>query len=263
MNKRLVIDIGRRGNRKLVSEHKITKHWPGTDNKLILARDSKTKKAIDYYIHLLNRDQIHKLITRDSLKIIKNNPELMQVLQDHIFHKLSGQKILETKNARFIINDFKNSYKEQGKRHDKIYDLIYFDKIKNITHRFFIKRERTYMLNKSERADSQFTGIKLLEAEGFNIIKPYFGIFDPINKVSAIAYEYTNLEPLAFALDNGSITKDEYQKICNTLHKVESLIENKMNLIDINNSGNVFVERIRENKIKLYITDVMNDNVYN
>ncbi|MEI8364665.1 MAG: hypothetical protein WCF78_04390 [archaeon] len=257
MKKRLVINIGRRGNKKIVSEREINKTKLNRD-RIILSKDIKTKKTTDYYIYLKEKSGIQKLITRNGLKIIKTNPELMPFLKQHIFTKSSGRKVLETKNSKFVINDYSYPNGKSGAYHDKLYDLTYFDKKNNTTSYFFIKRALIEHLDVEDMAHSQFTASKLLEAAGFNIIKPQFGILDEINNISVIAYDYTNLKSLGFAHENKLITNIEYNKIKETLVKVEKFTENKFRITDIYNIGNVFIERTKYNKIKLYITDVQN-----
>ena len=262
MNKCIVVDIGRRKNRKIVS----TKSIKNIQSRAVLFRDIKTKKIDDYYVHLKEDLGAEEFITRDGLKIIKKNPELINFLKYHIFNKLDWQEILETENSKFIITDFTYPHKKVGVGHDKAYDLTYFDKINNLKHRFFIKRgSLTFLKDREDRAHAQFRGIKILEAAGFNILKPYFGIVDFQQGISVIAFEYTNLLTLSRAIDN-LITKSEYSKIRAVLNKVDRRTYNKYRIQDIYNDDNIFVERIKDNKIKCYITDIMYEgdiDVYN
>ncbi len=231
-----------------------------------VVRTRKTKKfelkRVDYKYnkdayYLLKKGEHTIALSKEARGQLKRYPEIVKVVENLLFD--SKTPVIENSKYKMHLSRL-NPDSNSGRNNIGTYKLSYFDKTTNKHREYFLKLGEKYDIG-NYPSINEFESQKILEAEGFNIIRPQFAIWGPGNKklnspfYNIIVYDFTNLLNYETALRNRLLTRQEIKHINRNLSKARWFAENKLDVTDISTRGNVFLERLPSGEIKLYFTD--------
>ena len=196
-------------------------------------------------------------LSAEARSTLKRYPEILKIVNGLLFDK----RTTNSENSRFRINLSRLDLSSNTSRNNVgVYKLTFLDKETNSKKDYFLKLGKKYDVG-NYPSYNEFESQKILEAAGFNIIKPHFAIWgeNPTNPNyrfnNIIVYDFTNLTNFEYALDNRLLSKEEIRAINKKRSKANEFAQEKLNITDISTKGNIFYERLPSGEIKLYFTD--------
>ena len=210
----------------------------------------------DRYLIIKKKNTILSL-SAEARIILKRYPEILKIVNGLLFEKGTNN----AENSRYRFNLSRLDLSSNSSRNNVgVYKLTFLDKETNLRKEYFVKLGKKYDVG-NYPSYNEFESQKILEAAGFNIIKPHFAIWgenttNPNYKFNnIIVYDFTNLTNYEYALDNKLLSKEEIKTINKKRSKANEFAQNKLNITDISTKGNIFYERLPSGEIKIYFTD--------
>ncbi|MFA5746280.1 MAG: hypothetical protein WCX82_02840 [archaeon] len=222
---------------------------------LELKRVSYKENGDHYFIIKKNNTVLSLSI--EARTLLKRYPEIFKIVNGLLFNK--SIENIETSKLKFNISKL-NLPSNSSRNNVGVYKLTFLDKETNLRKEYFIKLGKKYDSG-NYPSYNEFESQKILEAAGFNIIKPHFAIWgenvtNPKYKFNnIIVYDFTNLTNYEYALDNKLLSKEEINAINKKRSKANEFAQNNLGITDISTKGNIFYERLPSGEIKIYFTD--------
>lgn len=237
------------------------------EKKRITETKTRTFKDIEYkkvdfkenndHYYLLKKGNSTIAFSKEARTILKQSPEIVRAVE----HLLFQAKVPFIESAKYRIKlSILDPQQNSGRNNLGTYKLTYLNKETNQIKDYFLKLGKKLDIG-NYPSYKEFESQKILEAEGFNIIKPQFAIwgentssaFSKFNNI--IVYDFTNLTNFQFAINNKLLSKPEIRAIKRNLSKARYFAETKLEITDISTKRNIFFERLSNGEIKLYFTD--------
>lgn len=197
-----------------------------------------SKRRRNIHLKFVETNNRQLAYSTNAKKIVHNTPELIKNFL--ILSKTDSPKFIDPKKRYQIIKESKIV----GSNSNQIYKLII--KTKSGTKKYFIKEMRQWinptheMLKRGANAFHELKAIEKLKELGISVIDAHLAYVDKDS--SFIVYDYIeNMPVLWSAMNEGLISKEEYEKFNYKLKQLKFEIKDKYLISDIN-SMNTFID---------------------